>query len=156
MDVFNLLNLNSNTREADLTSPTFLLRVPLAVETPRTVRLGMAGTFEFVNRIEPRKPPPRRQTSKGDPARRRVCLNRGKVVRAACSFFCLLVGFSILLSAQDLGDAPFERPSPSRLELRRSAFRRLDRRAGIGSQLYDGRIARSATSPSASSCSAAC
>ncbi len=37
---------------------------------------------------------------------RRVCLNLNKVVRAACSFFCLLLGFSILASAQDLGDAP--------------------------------------------------
>ncbi len=45
LDVFNLLNLNSNTREADLTSPAFLLRVPLAVEAPRTIRLGVAWNF---------------------------------------------------------------------------------------------------------------
>ncbi|HYL13578.1 MAG TPA: hypothetical protein VEV41_11110 [Terriglobales bacterium] len=45
LDVFNLLNLNSNTREADLTAPAFLLRVPLAVETPRTARLGVAWNF---------------------------------------------------------------------------------------------------------------
>jgi hypothetical protein len=45
LDVFNLLNLNSNTREADLTGPTFLLRVPIAVETPRTARLGVAWKF---------------------------------------------------------------------------------------------------------------
>ncbi len=44
-DVFNILNLNSNTREADLTGPAFLLRVPLAVEAPRTVRLGVAWNF---------------------------------------------------------------------------------------------------------------
>ncbi len=45
LDVFNLLNLNSNTREDDLTGPAFLLRVPLAVEAPRTVRLGVAWNF---------------------------------------------------------------------------------------------------------------
>lgn len=45
LDVFNLLNLNSNTREADLTGPAFPLRVPLSVEAPRTVRLGMAWNF---------------------------------------------------------------------------------------------------------------
>ena len=45
LDVFNLLNLNSNTLESDLTGPTFLLRVPLAVEAPRTARLGLAWNF---------------------------------------------------------------------------------------------------------------
>jgi len=45
LDVFNILNLNSNTREADLTGPAFLLRVPLAIEAPRTVRLGMSWNF---------------------------------------------------------------------------------------------------------------
>jgi len=45
LDVFNILNLNSNTREADLTGPAFVLRVPLAVETPRTARLGVAWNF---------------------------------------------------------------------------------------------------------------
>jgi hypothetical protein len=45
LDVFSILNLNRNAREADLTSPAFLLRVPLAVETPRTVRLGMSWNF---------------------------------------------------------------------------------------------------------------
>ena len=45
LDVFNLLNLNSNTREADLTGPAFPLRVPLSVEAPRTVRLGVAWNF---------------------------------------------------------------------------------------------------------------
>ena len=45
LDVFNLLNLNNNTRESALTGPQFLLRVPLSVETPRTLRLGLAWTF---------------------------------------------------------------------------------------------------------------
>jgi len=45
LDVFNILNLNSNTREADLTGPAFVLRVPLAVEMPRTARLGVAWNF---------------------------------------------------------------------------------------------------------------
>jgi Carboxypeptidase regulatory-like domain len=45
IDVFNIMNWNSNTREADLTGPAFLLRVPLAVEAPRTVRLGLAWHF---------------------------------------------------------------------------------------------------------------
>jgi hypothetical protein len=45
VDFFNILNLNSNTREADLTSPSFLSRVPLAVEAPRTARLGIAWRF---------------------------------------------------------------------------------------------------------------
>jgi len=45
VDFFNILNLNSNTQEADLTSPSFLSRVPLAVEAPRTARLGIAWRF---------------------------------------------------------------------------------------------------------------
>jgi hypothetical protein len=45
LDVFNLLNLNSNTQESDLTGPAFLLRMPLSVEAPRTVRLGVRWNF---------------------------------------------------------------------------------------------------------------
>ncbi len=45
LDVFNLLNLNNNTLEGDLTGPAFNLRVPLAVEAPRTARLGLAWKF---------------------------------------------------------------------------------------------------------------
>lgn len=45
LDVFNLFNVNSNTRETDLTGPAFLLRVPLAVEAPRTIRLGVGWKF---------------------------------------------------------------------------------------------------------------
>jgi hypothetical protein len=44
-DVFNLMNWNSNTQEASLTGPTFLLRVPLSVEPPRTSRLGIMWRF---------------------------------------------------------------------------------------------------------------
>lgn len=45
LDVFNLMNWNSNTQESALTGPDFLLRVPLAVEAPRTFRLGAAWRF---------------------------------------------------------------------------------------------------------------
>jgi hypothetical protein len=45
LDVFNLMNWNSNTQESALTGPAFLLRVPLAVEAPRTFRLGAAWRF---------------------------------------------------------------------------------------------------------------
>jgi hypothetical protein len=44
-DVFNIMNWNSNTQESDLTGPAFLSRVPLSVEPPRTVRLGVAWHF---------------------------------------------------------------------------------------------------------------
>lgn len=40
-DVFNILNANNNTLESDLSGPAFLTRVPLAVEAPRTARLGV-------------------------------------------------------------------------------------------------------------------
>lgn len=49
-DVFNILNWNSNTQESALTSPTFLLRVPVAVEAPRTVRLGVVWRFQHERR----------------------------------------------------------------------------------------------------------
>ena len=45
VDVFNLMNWNSNTQENDLTGPLFLERVPLAVEAPRTTRLGVTWRF---------------------------------------------------------------------------------------------------------------
>ena len=45
VDVFNMLNVNSNTREGNLTGPVFLQRIPLAVEAPRTIRLGLAWNF---------------------------------------------------------------------------------------------------------------
>ena len=45
LDVFNIMNWNSNTQESALTGPAFLLRVPLAVEAPRTFRLGAAWRF---------------------------------------------------------------------------------------------------------------
>ena len=45
LDVFNLMNWNSNTQESTLTGPAFPLRVPLSVEAPRTVRLGVAWNF---------------------------------------------------------------------------------------------------------------
>jgi hypothetical protein len=45
LDIFNLLNLNQNTREADLTSPTFAQRVPVAVQAPRVFRLGIEWNF---------------------------------------------------------------------------------------------------------------
>ena len=45
LDVFNILNANSNTLESDLSGSAFLTRVPLAVEAPRTARLGLQWTF---------------------------------------------------------------------------------------------------------------
>lgn len=44
-DVFNILNANSNTLESDLSGPAFLTRVPLAVEAPRTARVGVEWKF---------------------------------------------------------------------------------------------------------------
>jgi hypothetical protein len=45
LDVFNLLNLNNNTLESDLTSPNFAKRIPLAIQAPRTFRLGVGWEF---------------------------------------------------------------------------------------------------------------
>ena len=45
LDLFNLLNLNGSTREADLTSTTFSRRIPLAIQAPRTARLGLEWEF---------------------------------------------------------------------------------------------------------------
>jgi len=45
LDLFNILNMNRNTLEADLTGPTFQSRVPLAVESPRVGRLGLEWRF---------------------------------------------------------------------------------------------------------------
>jgi hypothetical protein len=44
-DIFNVLNANSNTLESDLSGPAFLTRMPLAVEAPRTTRVGLQWTF---------------------------------------------------------------------------------------------------------------
>jgi hypothetical protein len=44
-DLFNLLNLSRDTRESDLTSPRFNLRIPLAIQPPRTVRVGIGWQF---------------------------------------------------------------------------------------------------------------
>jgi hypothetical protein len=45
LDVFNLLNTNNNTRENDLSGPNFNARIPLEIEAPRVVRLGMKCAF---------------------------------------------------------------------------------------------------------------
>lgn len=45
LDFFNVLNMNRNTLEADLTGPTFESRVPLAVQAPRVARLGIELRF---------------------------------------------------------------------------------------------------------------
>jgi hypothetical protein len=45
VDFFNLLNLNLNTLEADLTGPAFESRVPLAIQAPRVARLGFEWRF---------------------------------------------------------------------------------------------------------------
>jgi len=45
LDVFNLLNLNNNTLESDLTSTDFAKRIPLTIQAPRTFRLGVNWEF---------------------------------------------------------------------------------------------------------------
>ena len=45
LDFFNLLNLDKNTLEADLTGPSFESRVPLAIQAPRAARLGIEWRF---------------------------------------------------------------------------------------------------------------
>ncbi|HJZ83495.1 MAG TPA: hypothetical protein VKD91_24205, partial [Pyrinomonadaceae bacterium] len=45
LDVFNLLNLNRDTLENDLTGPEFTKRIPLAIQAPRTFRLGLEWEF---------------------------------------------------------------------------------------------------------------
>lgn len=45
LDVFNIMNWSSNTRESALTGPAFLLRVPLSVEAPRIARFGLMWRF---------------------------------------------------------------------------------------------------------------
>ncbi len=45
LDVFNIQNLNKNTLEADLTGLTFESRVPLAIQAPRSARLGIEWKF---------------------------------------------------------------------------------------------------------------
>lgn len=44
-DCFNILNSNNNTVEDDLTSTTFLERVPLAIQSPRLAKVGVEWTF---------------------------------------------------------------------------------------------------------------
>jgi hypothetical protein len=44
-DVFNLLNLSRDTRENDLTGPEFNQRIPLAIQAPRTIRIGVGWEF---------------------------------------------------------------------------------------------------------------
>jgi hypothetical protein len=45
IDCFNVLNVNQNTLESDLTGPAFQSRVPLSVEPPRLVRLGLEWIY---------------------------------------------------------------------------------------------------------------
>jgi hypothetical protein len=45
LDFFNVLNLDKNTLEADLTGPSFESRVPLAIQAPRAARLGIEWRF---------------------------------------------------------------------------------------------------------------
>jgi hypothetical protein len=44
-EVFNLLNQNQNTVEESLTGPTFEQRVPLSIQPPRLIRLGVSWNF---------------------------------------------------------------------------------------------------------------
>lgn len=45
LDIFNIQNLNKNTLEADLTGPAFESRLPLAIQAPRSARLGIEWRF---------------------------------------------------------------------------------------------------------------
>lgn len=45
LDVFNILNFNRNTLESDLTSTNFAKRIPLAIQAPRILRLGLGWEF---------------------------------------------------------------------------------------------------------------
>jgi hypothetical protein len=45
LDLFNVLNQDKNTLEADLTGPSFESRVPLAIQAPRAARLGIEWRF---------------------------------------------------------------------------------------------------------------
>jgi hypothetical protein len=45
LDLFNILNFNRNTLESDLTSPDFAKRIPLAIQAPRILRLGLGWEF---------------------------------------------------------------------------------------------------------------
>jgi len=45
LDCFNILNMNRNTLESDLTGSAFQSRVPLAIESPRLARLGIEWKF---------------------------------------------------------------------------------------------------------------
>jgi hypothetical protein len=45
LDFFNLLNLNKSTQQNDLTGPDFSKRIPLAIQSPRIARLGLAWEF---------------------------------------------------------------------------------------------------------------
>ena len=45
LDIFNVLNLNKNLREFDLTGSLFAERKPLDVENPRAFRLGAKLAF---------------------------------------------------------------------------------------------------------------
>ena len=45
VDVFNLLNLDKNLREFDLTGRSFAERRPLDLENPRVFRLGVRLSF---------------------------------------------------------------------------------------------------------------
>lgn len=45
IDIFNLLNLNRNLREFDISGPWFPARRPLEVQNPRAIRLGVRWSF---------------------------------------------------------------------------------------------------------------
>ena len=45
LDVFNVLDISNNTREAELAGPAFNLRIPLETQAPRVLRVGLACDF---------------------------------------------------------------------------------------------------------------
>jgi hypothetical protein len=45
LTIFNLLNSSNNTIEADLSGPTFVRRIPWAIQAPRITQLGLEWNY---------------------------------------------------------------------------------------------------------------
>ena len=45
LDILNVLDSDANLQESDLTNSTFLLRLPLATQPPRNIRIGLRYEF---------------------------------------------------------------------------------------------------------------
>jgi hypothetical protein len=45
MDLMNVMNAGSKIQESDLTGPAFNLRLPVAIQAPRSLNCGFSLTF---------------------------------------------------------------------------------------------------------------